>query len=381
MFEDLFALIQSLYPGRPNIFLHEPDLTEEDALCVAESVRSGFVSAIGPQVAELERELAEFVGSSHCLAVVNGTSGLQLALAAAGVEAGDEVITQAFSFVATANAICHVGAHPLFLDIDGDTLGLSAAGLRDFLNQQCVATPKGLYNRGTGRRVVACVPMHSFGLPCHIKEISQICAEADLVLIEDAAEALGSQSEGKSLGSWGTIGVFSFNGNKILTSGGGGALVSDNGPLLEAARHLATTAKRPHPWKFEHDQVAYNLRMPALNAALALSQLKRLPQTLSMKRQLHHRYREFFESFSGAELVTIDSPNNFWLNAMLLPSAKVRDEFLQEALERKIQCRPPWELLVDLPMYRAYRHNPLPVSRDIQSRCVNLPSGVKGVSL
>ena len=312
------------------------------------------------------------------MAVVNGTSGLQVALRLVGVESGDEVITQALTFVATANAIAYNEAKPIFLDVDVDTMGLSPKAVQEFLEENGEIRNGGCYNKRTGRRISACVPMHTFGFPMRIKSLIEVCNRWQIPIVEDAAESLGSEFEERPTGSFGEIGVFSFNGNKIITSGGGGVLVTNDNALGEKAKYLTTTAKRPHSYEYFHDELGYNFRMPNLNAALATAQLESLDDFLNKKRQLAENYRKFFAD-SGIQFRTEipDTKANYWLMSIELKDKEERDCFLESTNKAGVMSRPIWQLMFKLPMYSGCFRDKQENARFLEERIVNIPSSVK----
>ena len=373
----LIKQIRTLYPNEHPIPLHRPVLGQREKDLLVECVDSTFVSSVGEMIVEFERRVAEFCGAGHAVAVVNGTAGLQVALRVAGVARDCEVITQALTFVGTCNAIAHAGAQPVFVDVERDTLGMSPEALRSFLEAHAERRDDGCYNRGSGRRIAGCMPMHTFGLPCRVNEIVAICDEWGIAVVEDAAEALGSWREERHCGTFGRLGVFSFNGNKIITTGGGGMIVTDDEDLARHARHLTTTAKRPHPYEYIHDEVGYNYRMPNLNAALGCAQMERLPGFLDSKCAIAERYRDFCSNH-GLEFV--ESPagcrTNHWLNAVILDSRAARDEFLETTNAAGIMTRPIWRLMNELPMFEDCQRDGLETSKWLEERVVNLPSSV-----
>ena len=348
----------------------------KDRILVA-CVESNFVSSVGEKVTEMERRVAEFAGARFGIAAVNGTNALQVALRLAGVEKSDEVITQALTFVATCNAIAYLGAKPVFVDVERTTLGMNPDALKAFLAEFGEIRDGACYNLSTGKRIAACQPMHTFGHPVRIDEIAHICEDWCIPLVEDAAESLGSYYKGQHTGTFGRLGVFSFNGNKIITTGGGGMIVTDDEALAKRAKHLTTTAKVPHPYEYLHDELAYNFRMPNLNAALGCAQLAQLPEFLEAKRKVAAQYEslckhlgvEFLREPEGAR-------SNYWLNAIVLADKKARDDFLKETNDAGVMTRPIWSLMVDLPMYAGCQHDGLTVSRWLEQRVVNLPSSV-----
>lgn len=364
--------------GNLRVVLHEPCFRGNEWAYVKDCIDTGWVSSVGSYVDRFERDLASFTGAAHAVVVSNGTSGLQVALLLAGVGAEDEVIIPALSFVATANAVRHCRAWPHFADVDYDTLGLSVPALSDHL--ACISERRdgACVNRRTGRRIAAIVPMHTFGHPVDLPALIELANRYGLPVIEDAAEALGSSIEGRHAGTFGRCGVLSFNGNKIMTTGGGGAIITDDPELARRAKHLTTTAKQPHKWAFFHDEVAFNFRMPNLNAALGCAQLEQLPSFLMAKRNLTQRYAEAFADLPLVRLFS-ERPGtraNYWLQTLILDptAAAERDAVLAEANEAGFMSRPVWELLNTLPMYIDCPSMPLPVSTDLARRIVNIPS-------
>jgi aminotransferase in exopolysaccharide biosynthesis len=309
---------------------------------------------------------------------VNGTSGIQVALRLVGVKAGDEVLTQALTFVATANAIAYNRAKPVFLDVDLDTMGLSPVSIQNFLEEYGDIREEGCYNKKTGNKIAACLPMHTFGFPVRIKELIRICEEWKIPVVEDAAESLGSEYKGQPTGSFGEVGVFSFNGNKIITSGGGGAIVTNNADLGIKAKYLTTTAKQPHAYEYVHDELGYNYRMPNLNAALACAQLEKLNWFLEKKRELSKNYQEFFEGTDVKFRTELpETKANYWLMCLELENRKSRDLFLKETNEAKVMTRPIWELMFRLPMYQDCLKDEQLNAKFLVDRIVNIPSSAK----
>lgn len=345
---------------------------------MAEAIDSGWVSARGTFLDRAEHFLAEYTGSKHCVLTSSGTSALQVGLELGGVQPNTEVITQALTFVATANAISYLGAHPVFVDVDMDTLGMSPDSLRGFLATHARMTENGAVNVLSGKRISACVPMHSLGFPCEIDQIVAICTEYNIPVIEDAAEALGSTFRNRHVGTFGRAGIISFNGNKTVTAGGGGAILTDNDDVAERARHIIVTAKRADSWEYFHDKIGYNYRMPNLNAALLLAQLESLDSFLKEKRVLAQNYARLCEEINVRFIQ--EPPNtksNYWLNAILLQNFEERQDFLQITNNQGVMTRPIWKLMTDLPMYKKCQHTDLPNSKDLATRLVNLPSSVK----
>ncbi|KFN51436.1 LegC family aminotransferase [Arenimonas composti] len=375
--EDLLGHIRREY-GDGEVALHRPVFVGDERRWLRECVESNFVSTAGSLVGEFERRLAAFTGAAHVVATVNGTSALHLALRVAGVERGDEVLTQALSFVATANAIAYTGAEPVFLDVDADSLGLSPVALAAWLHEHAERRDDGrAWNRRSGRRIAACVPMHTFGNPLRIAAVVAICAAHGIPVVEDAAEALGSRAGDRHAGTFGALGVLSFNGNKVITTGGGGAVLTDDAALAARARHLGTTARCAHPYEFVHDEVGFNYRLPNLNAALGCAQMESLPMMLTIKAEVAARYRRFFRDRGVAFVEPLpDTSSNHWLNAIVLASAEDREPLLEATARAGVMTRPVWRLLSQLPMYAHCAHDGLAVSRELAPRLLNLPSSV-----
>jgi perosamine synthetase len=360
--------------------LHEPIFTGNEGLYVQECINTGWVSSVGKFVDRFEVELAQFTGAGHAVAVVNGTAALHVCLCLAGVEAGDEVIIPALTFVATANAVMYAGGIPHFVDSEERTLGLDPHKLADYLQEIAEVRVGGCINRRTGRRIKAVVPMHTFGHSVDLNPLIDVCQRFGLVLIEDAAESLGSFYRGRHTGSFGLLSAISFNGNKIMTTGGGGAVLTNDPLLAKQAKHLTTTAKVPHAWSFWHDQVGFNYRMPNLNAALGCAQLEQMPDFLVRKRKLANYYRETFADIDGLQY--FDPPafsqSNYWLNALLLDdrAAQQRDAILAATNSQGLMTRPVWSLLHRLPMYETCPRMDLTVSESLEMRLINIPSSV-----
>ncbi len=375
-FDDVIAVIHSIY-GKSPIPLHRPVFEGREKQYLSDCIDSNFVSSVGAKVTEFEQQIAAFTGIQYAVATVNGTAALHVALHLAGVKYGEEVITQALTFIATCNAIRYCGAQPVFVDVDRETLGLSAVALQRFLDRNVTIRQGQAFNKATGRRLAACVPMHTFGHPCRIEEIVALCAEYAIPVVEDAAEALGSAVGTRHVGGFGRLGTLSFNGNKIITTGGGGMILTQDAVLATQAKHLTTTAKVPHPYEFAHDETGYNYRLPNLNAALGCAQMERLPEMLKIKAEIAARYAEFF---SETNITFVQAPegctSNYWLNAILLNSPAERDAFLRYSNERGVMTRPIWRLMHRLPMYADCRHDALENSIWLEERVVNIPSSV-----
>jgi perosamine synthetase len=376
--ERLLALLRAVLPGEGVTGLHEPEFAGNEWAYVKECIDTGWVSSAGKFVDEFERRLAELTGARHAVAVVNGTAALQIALKLAGVGPGDEVIVPALTFVATANAVAHCGALPHFADSEPSSLGLDPQALESHLLKIAERTAGAWRNRQSGRRIAAIVPMHALGHPAPMPGILAVASRLALPVVEDAAESLGSTLGGRHTGTFALAGVLSFNGNKIVTTGGGGAILTDDAALAERAKHLTTTAKRPHPWEFFHDEVGFNYRLPNLNAALGCAQLERLPDMLARKRRLADSYRRALDGAPGLELIEEPSGarSNFWRDAVRteLSSTADRDAVLGALTSAGYQCRPLWTLLHRLPMYRDCPRAALPVAEGLEPRVIKLPS-------
>ncbi|PKD43229.1 LegC family aminotransferase [Rhodohalobacter barkolensis] len=358
--------------------LHEPRFKGKERKYLIDAIDSTFVSSVGAYVDKFEKMMCEITGAQYAVATVNGTSALHAALIVAGVKPEDEVITQPLTFVATANAIAYTGAKPVFTDVDRDTMGLSPAKLQTYLQENYSKKDGGAFHNKSGNRVAACVPMHTFGLPCRIDKIQHICEEWGIPLIEDSAESLGSTYKGRHTGTFGKLGVFSFNGNKTVTSGGGGAIVTDNEELAKLAKHITTTAKKPHKWEYIHDHVGYNYRMPNLNAALACAQLEQLDYYIENKRELAKSYRDFFNNTGIGFVTEIEGGfSNYWLNAVYLKNREERDQFLAFTNEQGVMTRPIWQLMNKLKMYRDCMTGDLEHAEWLEDRIVNIPSSVR----
>lgn len=357
--------------------LHEPRFIGNEKKYVNAAIDSTFVSSVGEYVNTFEEKLAERSKTKKAVAVVNGTNALQVALRLIGVKQGDEVLTQALTFVATANAIRYLNAHPVFLDVDMDTMGLSPDAVENFLNEFAEIKEDGCYNTKTGNKISACLPMHTFGFPVHLDELMDICNNWHIPVVEDAAESLGSTYKEKPTGSVGELGVYSFNGNKIVTAGGGGVIVTNNEELGDLGKHLTTTAKKPHPYEYYHDQLGYNFRMPNLNAALICAQLEQLDSFIEKKRGLARKYTSYFNDL-GIKFRTENEHTkaNYWLMCVELDNRKNRDEFLKVTNEKGIMTRPIWQLMYKLPMYEHCFRDDQKNAEFLEDRIVNIPSSV-----
>ena len=371
--------IRSLYEENEGFIpLHAPFFNGNEKSYLNECIDSTFVSSVGKFVDQFEAMMADYTGAKKAVVCVNGTNALHIAMILAGVERGDEVITQSLTFVATCNAISYIGANPIFLDVDKETLGLSPSAVRTWLSKNTEQQNGQCINKKTGRRVKCCVPMHTFGHPVKIDELVEVCNEYNIELVEDAAESLGSFYKGKHTGTFGKIGVVSFNGNKTITTGGGGMLLFNDGKLAERAKHLTTQAKLPHKWEFVHDEVAYNYRMPNINAALGCAQLEQIDFILNNKRETAIKYKEFFSDF--ADINFVDEPkdckSNFWFNTIIVKNKSQRDEILESTNKSGVMTRPIWELMSRLPMFESCQSDDLSNSIWLADRVINIPSSV-----
>lgn len=379
MYSNLITFIRDWYQTKAFIPLHEPRFKEIDKQYVMDAIDSTFVSSIGEYVNRFEHELAAYLGAQYAVVTVNGTAALEVALRLAGVGQNDEVITQPLTFVATANAIAYNNASPVFVDVNKETLGLCPDALEKFLDQNAEKNGHGALNKNTGQRIAAIVPMHTFGHPCKIEQILELAGFWNIPVVEDGAESLGSKVSAKHCATFGKLGVLSFNGNKTITCGGGGAIITNDRALAQRAKHLTTTAKLNHQWNFIHDEIGYNYRMPNLNAALACAQLSQLDGILKDKRMLAHAYEGFFEQASWADFIKAPEgcTSNYWLNAVITLDKNHRDEFLRKTNESGIMTRPAWQLMSDLEMYKKCTKGDLTTARWLSKRVVNLPSSAR----
>ncbi len=415
VYQYIIDFIRSLYPNRETVPLHEPYFGGNEKKEVLDCIESTFVSSVGKYVDRFEEMIRDFTGAKYAIATVNGTSALHIALKLAGVDQGDLVITQPLTFIATCNAISYCGAEPIFVDIDPDTLGMSPDSLANWLSANTIIQNEACYLKDVHelhelsrvhefsqininsnvlgqsnsskfveirgqKKIAACVPMHTFGHPCKMDSIMEICNRYHIPVVEDAAESIGSYYKGKHTGTFGKLGILSFNGNKTITTGGGGMILTDDVELGYLAKHLTTTAKKPHPWKFEHNMIGYNYRLPNINAALGCAQMEMLPEILKNKRETARIYQEFFKSIADIDFITEpeDCISNYWLNAILLKNIEERDAFLEQANAQKVMCRPAWILMNKLPMFNNCLKGELPISNKIEEGLINLPSSIRG---
>lgn len=375
--KEIVQFIQSLYPEYgDHVPLHAPVFLGNEKKYLCDCIDTTFVSSVGQYVDRLEQMVAEYTGAARAVVCVNGTNALHLSLLLSGVDQGDEVITQPLTFIATANAISYCNAVPVFCDVDEDTMGLSPAAVRKWLEENAEVRNGSCRDKSTGSRIGAVVPMHTFGHPVHLDEFVTLCGEWKLALVEDAAESIGSFYKGKHTGLFGKVAALSFNGNKTITTGGGGMLLFTDAGLGEQAKHLTTQAKLSHRWEFRHDAIGYNYRMPNINAALGCAQMENIGKILENKRRTAMAYREFF---AGSDIKFFDEPedcrSNFWLNAILLPDKTAQQSFLEETNDTGVQTRPVWELMNRLEMFRSCPHGDLTNAEMLADRVVNIPSG------
>jgi len=414
-YQPVIDFIRSLYPNREIVPLHEPYFGGNEKKYVLDCIESTFVSSVGKYVDRFEKMIRDFTGAKYAIATVNGTAALHIALKLAGVQQGDLVITQPLTFIATCNAITFCGAEPIFVDINPDTFGMSPDSLELWLSANTIIQDDSCYlkevNGSTNlynltqihkfaqintnlkdlkkdnsckfveirglKKISACVPMHTFGHPCKIDRILEICNRYHIPVVEDAAESIGSYYKGQHTGTFGKLGILSFNGNKTITTGGGGMILTNDDELGTLAKHITTTAKKPHPWKFEHDMTGYNYRLPNINAALGCAQMEMLPEILKNKRETAQIYQDYFKTIADIEFITEPQEciSNYWLNAILLKNEEERDAFLEQVNSQKVMCRPAWILMNKLKMFSQCLKAEIPLAIEIEERLINIPSG------
>lgn len=378
MFQEVVNFIRKTFkePER-SIALHEPVFIGNEKKYLIDAIDSTYVSSVGKYVDRFEDMIQDYTGSKYAVSTVNGTAALHISLMLAGVQKDELVITQPLSFIATCNAISYIGAQPLFIDIDLKTLGLSANKLQEFLASKVEVKNGNCYHIGSGKRIAACVPMHSFGHPVEIEKIVEYCNNYYIPVIEDAAESIGSTYKNQQTGTFGLLGIFSFNGNKTITCGGGGVIVTNDEKLGKLAKHLTTQAKVPHRWEFTHDYIGYNYRLPNLNAALACAQMEMLDNYISAKRELAFNYQNFFSEISIHFYAEPENcRSNYWLNAVLLKSKEERDAFLSFTNDHGVMTRPSWTLMNKLEMFKKCICENIDNAQWIEERLVNIPSSV-----
>ena len=379
MYEQITSFIKSLYGNQEFTPLSVPVFIGNEKKYLNECIDSTFVSSVGKFVDKFEEMVAQYTGAKRAVVCVNGTNAIHIALMLVGVERDDEVLTQALTFIATCNAISYIGAHPVFIDVDKDTMGLSPVALKNWLKDNAEIKNGVCYNKKTGHRIKACVPMHTFGHPCKIEDIASICEEFHIELVEDAAESIGSLYKGRHTGTFGKIGALSFNGNKTITTGGGGMLLFNDEELGNLAKHITTQAKVPHRWKFVHDHIGYNYRMPNINAALGCAQMEHLEEYVLNKRVTAQKYKEFFDTIDDIHFFTEpeNCRSNYWLNVVILNNKDAQQEFLQYTNDHGVMTRPIWELMSRLPMFDHCLHDSLENTIWFADRVVNIPSSVR----
>ncbi|KZS41453.1 aminotransferase DegT [Aquimarina aggregata] len=377
MYQEFISFARKTFNSEEFIPLHAPIFIGNEKKYLNDCIDSTFVSSVGKFVDQFEAEVARFTGAKHAIATSNGTAALHIALLLAGVDYNDEVITQPLTFIATANAISYIGGQPVFVDVDKETLGLSPEKLEHFLSNNAELINGECINKTTKRRIKAVVPMHTFGLSARIDEIISVCNKFNITVVEDAAESLGSYYKGKHTGTFGAMGTFSFNGNKTITTGGGGMLVTNDADIAKRAKHITTTAKIPHAWDYMHDMIGYNYRLPNINAALGCAQMEELSFILEKKRILSHKYEVYFKDLSLKYIKEPkDSISNYWLNAVLLENLNERNDFLKETNEKGVMTRPIWKLMNNLTMFKDAVTGNLDNAEWLEERVVNIPSSV-----
>ena len=379
MFEKTISFIKDLYGNQEFVPLSVPKFIGNEKKYLDDCIDTTFVSSVGQYVDRFEKDMAAYTGAKRAVVCVSGTNALHMAMMLAGVERDDEVLTQALTFIATCNAISYIGARPVCVDVDRSTMGLSPDAVKEWLFKNAEIRNGQCYNKNTNHRVKACVPMHTFGHPLRIEELAAICAEWHIELVEDAAESIGSKHKGVHTGLFGKVGALSFNGNKTITTGGGGMLLFMDEELGALAKHLTTQAKVPHRWEFRHDHIGYNYRMPNINAALGCAQLEHLDDFIADKRETAKAYAEFFKNVEGIDFFTEpeNSFSNYWLNVVIMPDHDKQIEFLQETNDNGVMTRPIWELMIRLPMFEHCQHDDLKNTIWFADRVVNIPSSVR----
>jgi len=379
MYKTITDFIHDLYEAKDFVPLAVPVFIGNEKKYLNECIDTTFVSSVGKFVDRFEEDTARYTGCRRAVVCVSGTNALHMSLMLAGVERDDEVLTQALTFIATCNALSYIGAHPVFIDVDKDTMGLSPTALREWLNKNAEQKDGVCYNKHSGRRVKACVPMHTFGHPVHLDELVEVLNEYHIELVEDAAESIGSLYKGKHTGTFGKIGALSFNGNKTITTGGGGMMLFNDEELGAYAKHITTQAKIPHRWEFKHDHIGYNYRMPNINAALGCAQLEHIEEYVANKRETAKAYEEFFKNIDGIDFFVEpeNTRSNYWLNAVILKDRDAQQDFLQYTNDHGVMTRPIWELMNRLPMFENCEHDSLENTTWFADRVVNIPSSVR----
>lgn len=378
-YSKIVSFIKDLYGNNNFIPLAIPVFIGNEKKYLNECIDTTFVSSVGKFVDRFEDDIAKYTGCKRAVVCVSGTNALHMSLMLAGVERDDEVLTQALTFIATCNALSYIGAHPVFIDVDRDTMGLSPVSVREWLAKNSEQKNGECYNMNTGRRVKACVPMHTFGHPVHLDELVEVLKEYHIELVEDAAESIGSLYKGKHTGTFGKVGALSFNGNKTITTGGGGMMLFNDEELGEYAKHITTQAKIPHRWEFRHDHIGYNYRMPNINAALGCAQLEHIEEYVASKRDTAKAYEEFFKDIPEIDFFvdTPDTRSNYWLNVVILKDKNAQLDFLEYTNDNGVMTRPIWELMNRLPMFEKCENDGLKNTIWFANRVVNIPSSVR----
>lgn len=378
-FKIVTDFIHDLYGAQDFVPLAVPVFIGNEKKYLNECIDSTFVSSVGKFVDRFEEDMANYTRCKRAVVCVSGTNALHMSLMLAGVERGDEVLTQALTFIATCNALSYIGAHPVFIDVDMDTMGLSPKAVREWLAKNAELKEGRCFNKHTGRCVKACVPMHTFGHPVHMDELIEVCNEYHIEIVEDAAESIGSLYKGKHTGTFGKIGALSFNGNKTITTGGGGMMLFNDEELGAFAKHLTTQAKIPHRWEFRHDHIGYNYRMPNINAALGCAQLEHIEEYVASKRETAKAYDTFFKDIPDIDFFVEpqDTRSNYWLSAVILKDREAQQAFLQYTNDNGVMTRPIWELMTRLPMFEHCEHDDLVNTVWFADRVVNIPSSVR----
>lgn len=379
MYSQVTDFVHQLFGTEETVPLHAPLFIGNEKKYLNECIDTTFVSSVGKFVDRFEEAMAAYTGAKKAVVCVSGTNALHMAMMLVGVERDDEVLTQALTFIATCNAISYIGAHPVFIDVDMETLGLSPKAVKAWLEKNAELKNGVCYNKKTGRRVKACIPMHTFGHPVKIDELVQICDEWHLELVEDAAESIGSLYKGQHTGTFGKVGAISFNGNKTITTGGGGMLLFQDEELGKLAKHLTTQAKVPHRWAFVHDHIGYNYRMPNINAALGCAQLENLDRYVENKRETARIYADFFKNIPDITFFTEpeNCRSNYWLNVVMLKDKAAQQEFLEYTNDHGVMTRPVWELMNRLEMFKQCETDGLKNTEWLADRIVNIPSSVR----
>ena len=378
-YKKITDFIHDLYGAKDFVPLAVPVFIGNEKKYLNECIDTTFVSSVGKFVDRFEEETAKYTGAKRAVVCVSGTNALHMSLMLAGVQRDDEVLTQALTFIATCNALSYIGAHPVFIDVDRDTMGLSPVAVREWLAKNSEQKNGECYNKNTGRRVKACVPMHTFGHPVHLEELVEVLNEYHIELVEDAAESIGSLYKGKHTGTFGKVGALSFNGNKTITTGGGGMMLFNDEELGAYAKHITTQAKIPHRWEFKHDHIGYNYRMPNINAALGCAQLEHIEEYVASKRETAKAYEEFFKNIPEIEFFvdTPDTRSNYWLNVVILKDKEAQQNFLEYTNDNGVMTRPIWELMNRLPMFEKCENDGLKNTIWFADRVVNIPSSVR----